>query len=104
MKNCIKGALIGLGIWILLLIIYGVAEIGLFCRVPVDSQGYEIAGYICRSTIQETIIFLKSIIGYPLANPIYIPGFSIKDIFMFIFWGGLIGGIVDLIKGRRNGR
>lgn len=95
MKTWIKGAIIGLIIWILLLLIFLVGGINYQCDIPEDLMGVS-----CLSPIQENVVMIIDFISFPLPGPGI--NFNLFSVFFFILWGMLIGFIFGKIKSRKR--
>jgi len=109
MKTWIKGSLIGLGIWLILISIFLINENMANCSIPSD-----ILGGNCSSQIQDIIYITFIIISFPLtilgisispnlstSGPTGVFLFYIGSAIFFALWGGIIGWLIQKLKKKK---
>jgi len=91
MKTWLKGGLIGVGIWIILAVVFLFPGVNYDCGIP------DISGP-CLSPFQYNLKEITDYVGFPLSLTSYAPGFNIWNIVFFFLWGSIIGLIYSKVK------
>ncbi len=113
MKNYVKGGIIGIVTWILLVLIFKISGLLISCEIPTDAFGNMMIGITCWNFVQEIILDFLSILSFPFlflgANPNLSTGgpgmvrlFWAGSLISLIFWGMLIGWVFGKIKSKKE--
>ena len=99
MKAWLKGGLIGLGVWVVLMIIFAI--FGAQCLTQDGLEGAPI-GFSCLTLVQKIVKDITDSLSF---NFLSIPGHVNFYSFIFFFlWGAVIGWIVGKMKAKGRKR
>tara|TARA_Y100000310_G_C20696541_1_gene826102 strand:+ start:724 stop:1080 length:357 start_codon:yes stop_codon:yes gene_type:complete len=107
----LKGGIITLSIWIVLILVFNISGSIVECNLPTDEFGDEFVGAPCWNNSQEIVIDIITVVALPImfigANPnVSTVGpdgvrlFYVGSAVIFVLWGVLVGWIVGKVKSR----
>jgi len=113
MKNYVKGAIVGISIWVLLLLTFKISGSLINCTLPTNEFGEMIVGISCWNSIQNFVLAVLSILSFSFlflgANPNLstvgpngVMLFWVGSAISLTLWGMLVGWIIGKIKSKRK--